>query len=193
MTTKETKEMTMDQIEGLERSYETLSKLVADVTPTSLAAPTPCPDWNTRTLLNHVCGAGRMFTLVNAGQTAGPDAGDLIGDDPTAAVAAVARDNIASWRAPGGLDGERTYPFGTFPAPAALLINLTEVAVHAWDLARATDRPASIDPDLASVLYEFWAAVPLDDARKRGAFGAPIPIAGTAPFAERLLAHLGRS
>jgi hypothetical protein len=50
MTTKVTKEMTMDRIEGLERSYETLSKLVADV----------------------------------------------------------AGNNIASWRAPGGLDGERT-------------------------------------------------------------------------------------
>jgi hypothetical protein len=31
MTTKVTKEMMMDHVEGLERSYETLSKLVADV------------------------------------------------------------------------------------------------------------------------------------------------------------------
>lgn len=62
--------MTPDHVGGLERSCETLSKLVADVTPTSLAAPTPCPDWDTRALLNHVAGAGRMFTLVNAGQAA---------------------------------------------------------------------------------------------------------------------------
>lgn len=182
----------MDHIDGLDHSYETLSKLVADLTQTSLAAPTPCSDWDARTLLNHVCGVGRMFTLVNAGRPAGPDAGDLVGDDPAAAVAAVARDNVASWRAPGALHGERTYPFGTFPAPAALLVNLTEVVVHAWDLARATDQLAVPDPDLARVLYEFWAAVPLDDARERGAFGAPIPVADSAPFAELLLAHLGR-
>jgi uncharacterized protein (TIGR03083 family) len=98
-----------------------------------------------RALLNHVLGAGRMFTLANAGHQVGPDAGDLLGADPAAAIPHGATDNVEAWRRPGALDGDRTYPFGTFPAPAALLLNVTEVVMHGWDLANATgqDRPST--------------------------------------------------
>jgi uncharacterized protein (TIGR03086 family) len=183
----------MNHIDNLDHSYERLGKLVASLDRSAMTAPTPCPDWDVRALLNHVLGAGRMFTLVNAGRKVGPDAGDLVSDDAIAAVATMRKDNVSSWNAPGGLDGDRTYPFGTFPAPAALLVNLTEVVVHAWDLARATDQDATIDPTMATTLWRFWSAVPLDEARASGAFGPVVATPEDAPAAQRLLGYLGRT
>ena len=122
-----------DPIDALERSYEQLAKVVANLSPGQLALRTSCPDWDVRALLDHTLGAGLMYALVNEGQVAGEDQGDVAGDDPVGAVARTAEVNLASWRAAGALDGERAYPWGTLPAGAGLLSNLGEVAVHAWD------------------------------------------------------------
>ena len=182
----------MNHADNLERSYDDLTKLVAGLVAGQLDAPTPCAGWDVRSVLNHVLGAGRMFTLVNAGQAVGPDAGDVVGDDPAAAIASVAAENVASWRRAGARDGDRTYPFGTFPAPAALLLNLTEVVVHSWDLAKATDQDATIDPQLAADLFAFWEPIPLDAHRASGAWGPPVAGPTSASMADRLLGHLGR-
>ena len=77
-----------------------------------------------------------MFTLVNQGHAADEDAGDVIGDDAGLAVTAAAKENLVSWRQPGALDGDRSYFFGTFPASGAAMLNLGEVVVHNWDVAR---------------------------------------------------------
>jgi uncharacterized protein (TIGR03086 family) len=95
-----------------------------------------------KALLNHILGGGLMYAAVNAGEIASEDAGDVVGDDPTSAIADVARINLDSWRGAGALDGDRCYPWGTFPATAGLVINVSEVAVHAWDIAQATGQVA---------------------------------------------------
>lgn len=156
----------MDGVTALERSYGQLSGLVANLEPGELEAD--CGGWDVRAMLNHAVGAAWMFTLVNQGQAVGEDAGDVVGDDPAAAVAEIAPANIASWQGPAALDGDRVYPFGTFPAPAALLINIGEIAVHAWDLADATGQDATI------------------------AFGPEISVPASAPADARLLGYLGR-
>lgn len=93
---------------------------------------------------------------------AGEDAGDVIGDDPMHALAVTSAANLASWRQPGALDGDRTYPWGTFPARAGLVINVGEVALHAWDLAKPTGQSADIDADVAQVIYDFYRRIPMD-------------------------------
>jgi uncharacterized protein (TIGR03086 family) len=186
------KEMAMDHTDLLERAYTRMASLAAELSPGQLDASTPCPEWDVRALLNHVLGAGRMFTLVNAGHPAGPEAGDLLGADPVSAVNDEAKKNVDAWRQPGALDGDRTYPFGTFPAPAALLLNLTEVVVHTWDLAKATDQDSTIDPGIAAAVYKFWEPIPLDPMRASGAFGPSIQVEIAASPADRLLGYLGR-
>ena len=181
-----------DPINALERSYDQLAKVVANLSPDQLALPTACPDWDVRALLNHTLGGGLMYALVNDGQVAGEDQGDVASDDPVGAVARTAEVNLASWRAAGALEGERTYPWGTFPAGAGLLINLGEIAVHAWDLAQATGKRATIDEDTAWLVYDLYANVPMDDLRANGVYGPEIPVPDTAPIADRLLGLLSR-
>ena len=101
---------------------------------------------------NHILGGAVMYTVVNAGTAAGEDQGDLVGDDPAGALARTAETNLASWREPGALDGERTYPWGTLPATAGIISDLGEVALQTWDAGEALGRPAQIDPGVAQLV-----------------------------------------
>ncbi len=182
----------MDGATALERSYGHLTTTVGTVSADGLSTASACEGWDLRDLLNHVLGAGWMFTRANDGETGVPeDAGDLVGDDHITACAQLAAANVAAWRTPDALDGERTYPFGTFPAPVALMINVGEIAVHAWDVAKATDQDATIDPEVASLLLDFYQDMPLDAFRAHGAFGPEVPVDPSAPVADRMLGLLG--
>jgi uncharacterized protein (TIGR03086 family) len=181
----------MDAVEALERSHRHLAATVGNISAEALSTSSACEEWDLRTLLNHNLGAGWMFTLANRGESVPEDGGDLVGDDHVAACAAVAEANLASWRAQGALEGERAFPFGTFPAPMALLINVGEVAVHAWDLAKATGQDATIDPEVAELLLGFYGSIPLEEFRAHGAFGPEVEVEPTAPAADRLLGLLG--
>jgi len=182
----------IDATTALECSYDMLAKIVANLGPGQLSAPTCCPEWDVRGLLNHILGGAIMYTLVNAGQVAGEDAGDVIGDDPIQALAVTSAANMASWRQPDALDGDRSYPWGTFPAGAGLVINVGEVALHGWDLARATGQSADIDPDVAQVIYDFYRRIPMERMRSSGVYGPEINVPETAPIQQRLLGFLGR-
>ena len=183
----------MDGVTALERSYDDLGALMTKIGTAELALPCPCDDWDVRAMLNHALGAGWMFTLVNQGESVGEDAGDVVGDDPAAALAKVREANLASWRGPDALQGDRTYPFGTFPAEAALLINIGEIDLHAWDLARATGQDESLDPDVVELLWGFYSAMPMDAYREHGAFGPEDVVPESAPLQDRLLGYIGRT
>ncbi len=182
----------MDVVSALECSYEQTSTLVAGLDAAALAAPSPCDGWDVRATLNHLLGATWMFTLVNQGHAAVEDAGDVIGDDPSLAVAAAAKENLASWRQPEAFEGDRTYPFGTFPAEFAALINLEEVVVHNWDIAKATGIGLTIDGDIAQLVYGWATSIPLDEFRAHGAFGREIAVPSSASTVDRLMGLLGR-
>jgi uncharacterized protein (TIGR03086 family) len=182
----------IDPVTALERSYEELATVVSGLGPDQLTAPTCCPDWDVRALLNHILGGAQMYNAANDGRLVAEDAGDIVGDDPRRAVAAAATANIRSWQEPGALDGERTYPFGTFPAGAGLISNVGEVALHAWDLASATRQPARIDKGVATLVLDFYQYVPMDELRAHGVYGPEIAVSETASVQDRLLGFLSR-
>lgn len=184
--------VTMDAVDALGRAYDDLATVVAALGPEQYSLPTCCPAWDVRGLLNHILGGALMYTLVNAGQRAGEDAGDVVGTDPTGALEVTAAANLASWRRPGAREGDRSYPWGTFPAGAGLLINLGEVALHTWDLAKATGQPAQIDAEVAQLIYDFYRAIPMDGMRAGGIYGPEISVPESAPVQDRLLGFLSR-
>lgn len=181
----------MDPVTALERAYASMSAATAGLGAAEMTAPSQCAGWDIRAMLNHAFGVGWMFTLVNQGQPVGEDAGDVVGSEAAVACRDLAVANLAAWKAEGALEGERTYPFGSFPAPAALVINVGEIAVHAWDVAKSTAQAASIDPDVATLLWDFYNRLPLDAFREHGAFGPVVPVADSAPIDARVLGLLG--
>ncbi len=185
----------MDPIDALELSWKQTTELILGVQPRCLSRRTPCAGWDVRALLNHVLEEAAMMTRVNHGDAGFTDHHrDVVGDGSSLATLwdNVARDNVASWRH-AGLAGERTYVYGTFPAAAAILINLGEVVLHSWDLAQAMGCDHVVDPDLATLVYDLYRAVPLDALRAEGIFGPEVAAPISAPIADRLLGLLGRS
>jgi uncharacterized protein (TIGR03086 family) len=184
----------MDPIDALELSWKQGAELVAALQPDELTLPTPCAGWDVRRLLNHTLGEVVMMTRVNAGQPGGTDDhGDLVGDGGSLVTLwdELGRDNVVSWR-DRGLEGDRAYFYGAFPGGAAVVMNLGEVLVHSWDLARATGRAYALDPQLVEVVYALYRAMPLDDKRAHGVFGPEVTVPSDAPVADRLLALSGR-
>jgi uncharacterized protein (TIGR03086 family) len=182
----------MDVISALEQSYDQTVKLVTRLTPAEFDALTPCVGWDVRATLNHMLGAMWMFTLVNQGHPADEDAGDMIGDDAKLAVTAAAKENLASWRQPGAFEGDRSYVFGTLPAVGAAILNLGEVVVHSWDVAKATGRELAIDPAVAQLIYDWADSIPLNEFRHHGAFGPEVAVPVSASISDRLVGLLGR-
>ncbi|HVY11714.1 MAG TPA: TIGR03086 family metal-binding protein [Mycobacteriales bacterium] len=181
----------MDPVSALEVAYGSMARATADLDAAKMAAPSQCDGWDVKSVLNHAFGAGWMFTLVNQGRTLGEDSGDVVGDDAARACRELAAANVAAWKADGALEGDRTYPFGTFPAAGAVMVNVGEIAVHAWDVAKSTGQDAAIDPDVAALLWDFYNSLPLDGFREHGAFGPVVPVPDSAPVADRVLGLIG--
>jgi len=179
-------------ITALDGAYEHCANVIVGIDDAQLALPTPCAEWDVRATLDHLIGATWMFTLVNQGRAVGEDARGIGGGDPMTALTDAAAANVASWRGPGAFDGDRTFPFGTFPADAAAMMNLSEVVVHTWDVATALGADATMDPSAAAMLDDFYGGISLDPYRAHGAFGAEVRVGPNAPPAVRLLARLGR-
>jgi uncharacterized protein (TIGR03086 family) len=179
-------------INALDGAYENCANVIAGLDDAQLALPTPCVAWDVRTTLDHVIGATWMFTLANQDQAVGEDSRGLAGGDPATVLTDAAAANLASWRTPGAFDGDRTLAFGTFPADAAAMMNLSEVVVHTWDIATALGADATIDPAVAAMLDNFYRPISLDPYRAHGAFGEEVLVDSNASPADRLLGQLGR-
>jgi uncharacterized protein (TIGR03086 family) len=149
-----------------------------------LDAPTPCEEWDVRTLLNHMLDSQRFF----AGRARGEDAAfpakeppDLIGDDPEAAFAQSRASMQEAFSQPDAL--ERTGPL--------LGIAFSDQLLHGWDLARATGQDATMPEGLADVAYTHIHGRFTDEQRK-GVFGPEIQVPPDASPQTRLLAYTGR-
>src|SRR5204863_3490168 len=127
------------------------TKVVAGVRADQLDAPTPCREWDLRTLLAHTMGV-----VVNMGR--GASGAELLPDINAVPLDADLRvqfrneadHTLAAWRA-RGLEGEVNIGAGPMPVPAGMSINLLDTATHSWDIARATGQVGDL-PDALGVM-----------------------------------------
>ena len=184
----------MDSIAMCQRTLEDAERLVASLRPDELSKPTPCSEWNVRQLLDHMIGvnwafAGALGAQPPAGAGASPS-----GDDPAAAYSASARAALAAWRSPGALERTLNLPFGQLPGARAIGFNIGDQLTHTWDLAKATGRDRTLDPEACAVVLEQVQQAIGRDARGPGRpFGPEMPCPEDAPLSDRLAAFLGRA
>jgi uncharacterized protein (TIGR03086 family) len=156
--------------------------------------PTPCSDWDVRMLVNHLVYEERWTKPIVDGKTieevGSSLEGDLLGDDPVGAMAASAAEATAAVdeRVPEG--GTVHLSFGDFPVEEYVMQLVADHLVHGWDLAAGTDANRLMDPELVSVVAE-WFAPQEELWREAGAIG-PRFDAGGDPQSD-LLAAYGRN
>jgi uncharacterized protein (TIGR03086 family) len=174
----------------LESALAQTGDLVAGLRPDQASLPTPCTAFDVRALVNHTVYDLRTFNiLLSGGERESPDV-DLIGEDWSAAYAAAADRLMATWRA-RGVEGTLKLRIGEFPVKWAIGQHLVDVAVHGWDIARATRQSVDFDPEVGQVALD-WARDNLKPQFRGQAFGAEVAVDPDAPLYDRLAAFSGR-
>lgn len=89
---------------------------------------------------------------------------------------------------------ERIIDAGPGPMPGSVLagINLLDTTTHAWDLAVAIGRPASVPDDVALEALEQSRRIVTAEIRP-GRFEPEVPARADADPTQRLVAFLGRT
>lgn len=189
---------TDDPLALLARALDQMAAVLDGVQEGQEGLPTPCLSWDVGTLADHVVHDVAQFTAVARGER--PDWGapvPAVGGDRAAAFREGARELLDTWRAAGELTGTTELPgMGRVPARFPVDQQITEFAVHAWDLRRATSGRTDLDQAVAEAALE-WARTALRPefrgAEVEGkAFGHEVPAPQDAPAADRLAAFTGR-
>lgn len=165
---------------------------VEGVAPNAWDNPAPPAGWVARDVVRHLLEWFPPFLHASAGVTL--PAGPSVDEDP-----------IGAWRhhtdaVQGLLDdpgtAERTIEvpnMGSMPlAQAVDMIYTSDVFLHRWDLARATDQDERLDPEKCAALYE--GMLPMDEAlRQSGHYGPRIEVPEDADIQTKLIAFIGRT
>ncbi|MFC3575443.1 TIGR03086 family metal-binding protein [Streptomyces yaanensis] len=178
------------------RAAEQVAALIKTVGPEQLAGPTPCTDFDVRTLLSHLVGGTRRIAVVGAGGDglAVRPFVDGVADDGWSAAYDGARTEVRrAWAEDARLDATVRVPWGETSGRNALSGYVMEAVTHTWDLSEALGRPLELDPELA----EFALAVarlvlPAPDRGDDGPFASAVAAPEGADAYGELGAWLGR-
>jgi len=157
--------------------------------------PTPCDDWDVRTLVNHVA-VEQLWVPPLAGGSTVADVGDRLdgdqlGADPIDAWDAAVDASLRTFEAPGALDGTVSLASGPRPMSEYCWEMTTDALIHSWDLARGIGADETLDPELAQLVYE--RTLPMaEHLQETGMFKPPVPVPDDAPLQTKLLALFGR-
>jgi uncharacterized protein (TIGR03086 family) len=178
----------------LARALDQTQRMIDTIGPDDLDLPTPCPEYDVRTLLGHLMTVvGRINLALTGGNpldlptvTTGVD--DFPGtwkERRTTLDATLANDAV--------LTQICKLPWGTLPGAAAIAAYTGELTTHSWDLAKATDRLGLLDDGLAEhclpLVRQFIPAEP------RGGhipFGPVVAVADDASPYDQFVAWQGR-
>ena len=183
-----------DTIALMERALDQTGGLITAIDASQAGLATPCAGWDVRALVSHLAGQDLRNFLVSArGESAdwqAPD--DDIGDDRAAVFRERAESLRAAWRA-ADLDRLVAGPGGEAPLRLRADQQITELAVHDWDLARATGQPTRLDPALAEHALRWSRQMLRPEFRGPDkAFGLEVPVPEDAPVYDRLAGWFGR-
>jgi len=176
--------MTIDLLDLYSRASAWTNEKVAAAAG-DLDAPTPCEDWDVRTLLDHMLETQRYFLGAARGEDVSPPSPtppELITNDPRADFANVRDQMLRSFDEPGVL--AETGP--------ALGIAFSDTLLHGWDLARAAGGDATMPDGLPAAAYEMIHGRFTEEERN-GVFKPEVAVGADASPQARLLAYTGRS
>ena len=187
----------MNLPEQHERALSSTRSYVAGVKSGQWHDPTPCAEYDVRTLVNHLVSGNFWVAPLVAGSTIADVGdkydGDVLGDDPLAAYEQSAGEAGAAFNAPGAMEASVAVSYGPVPGEIYAGHRFIDVLIHGWDLAKATNpnTPIRLDPELVETCWEI--VTPQAELLKgSGMFGDDVEVPPDADSQTRLLALLGR-
>jgi uncharacterized protein (TIGR03086 family) len=183
----------MDDIALLSGVLTRTGDLIGGVAPDQAKRPTPCPDYDVSTLVDHVVGWVLAFEDAAHGRPVSGDAAHYrCGADPAAEFRAAADGVVAGW-AKNGTGRQVAFIGSELPGTMVFDMTLMEYLVHGWDLAVATGQPVPYtEQEAAETLARAEATVPAQYRGEGMPFGEIVPVDADAPAVDRLVGFLGR-
>ncbi|MFD4295317.1 TIGR03086 family metal-binding protein [Rhodococcus sp. NPDC058505] len=182
--------MALEWLALLRRAHHEFSTRITAVTEWSV--PTPDTDWDVTDLVRHVVTEQQWvppllggLTVEQAESRIRPLGEDLRREWQLHSGLAIAAWNAAPPAAPVHLS------YATATVEHYLREQVSDITIHAWDLARAVGADEELDPGLVAAVWDV-----LDEQRDllaaSGLFATPVPIPADASPQDRLLALTGR-
>ena len=185
----------MDNLVVLDRALAQMGRIIAAIPHDEASSPTPCSEWNVREVVRHVVGKD----LANFATSARGEIPDWqtppveLEADWAAQYESGAAAVRAAWKEG---DPDRLVPAHSgqeVPVRARANQQIAELAVHGWDLVKATGQRIELDPEVGEVSLN-WARLMLQPEHRGPdkAFDVEVPVPEDAPIYDRLAGWFGR-
>jgi uncharacterized protein (TIGR03086 family) len=162
---------------------------------TELTGPTPCTDFDLRTLVNHALGTTGALARLARKQGLDPEdpwgsRTDATGGDWPSRFAEQLEATAAAWDDPAAWDGSVDLGGGDQPATVIGEMTFVEVMIHGWDVARAAGQRPEVSEEVGSELLKA-AGSSAELGRRMGAYGPEVDVVSSSDF-DRALGVTGR-
>jgi uncharacterized protein (TIGR03086 family) len=153
------------------------------------------PEWTVADLVAHMITEMLWVSPLVAGEPYAegrfPDATtDLLGDDPLTGWETAADGALSAFAEDDALIRTVHLERGPTPASQYILELISDLTVHSWDLARATDGDTELDGELITAALLIGESIPEDGVP--GLYDPPLDTSASASPQQRLLARFGR-
>jgi len=168
-----------------------MAELVSGIANEQLAAPTPCIEYTVGDLIDHVDLVVQGATAVALGNEIPDAAYSHLEPDWQDTVGQHLRALGEAWDDPAAWEGTGNVPGSDLSNTMWGKITLTELVVHGWDIARATNQPFDLPEQTLLACFEH-VAVFVPNAPVPELWGPPIEVPPDAPLLDRIVANTGR-
>jgi uncharacterized protein (TIGR03086 family) len=172
-----------DDLGVLARGLDQAASLLGSVSDDDLSNPTPCHDWSTAQLVDHLAAAPTNFAQMMRGAEVDWSAPPpRVGSERASAFQAGADELLETWRGEAGSEASMPPDW-----------QCAEIAVHSYDLATAIGHPtAELDSEVAERALAFMQGA-LTPENRGEVFRPEQPAPDGADAYQRLAAFAGRS
>jgi uncharacterized protein (TIGR03086 family) len=190
--------MSADPRVHLSQVLDLAESVIEGARPDQATLPTPCRSWDVQTLVAHLITDTERSAVAASGGT--PDWTAPVPEvegDWASAFHAGAAELKAAWQHAGDMNEELELRIGRVPRSFVVRQQISEFAVHSWDLATATGQRV-VFPAEACEAALVWARTALrpefrGDEASGMAFGPEVEVPDDAPAEDRLAAFFGRN
>lgn len=170
-------------------------QVLEQVSAEHMGNQTPCASWDVKALVNHVIGGQHFFLAGVKGTPPSAEEVDYTAGDVLAAFDEATSAMTEAFAEEGVMEKMLKLPFGEMPGSALAGLAATDMFVHGWDLAKATEQSTDIAPELAAGMLQ--ASKQMIQDNFRGPEGSPFGAEQSCPEgacnADQLAAFLGRT
>ncbi len=171
-----------------------LQPVVNGVDQDVLGAPTPCAEFDVRSLATHLLGTVEAMRRVGAEESLDPDdpwgtGGDHLPEGWRSDLSERLTGFADAWSRPDAWEGEAMD--GAMPRSVIGDMGYVEVMLHGWDLARGSGQDVAYDADAVSRALEIMDEIG-PQGRSQGAFGPEVDLPADAADFAKVLAKSGR-